>query len=376
MMDLLIQNGTVVDPSQQIQGVRDIGVNRGKIVGLFEPGMIPAASARERIDASGCLVTPGLIDLHVHVFEHRTPLGVHADLIGVAQGVTTVVDAGSTGSRDFPSFLTEVVQVNQTQVLLWINIASQGLCDGLAELADLSQLKPEETEELIGQYPLIRGIKARISSSVVKESGLKPLLIAKELARKVKLPLMVHIGNAPPPLGEILDLLDGGDVVTHAFHGKLGGIFDGNGELIPEANRALKRGVLFDVGHGSSSFSFRTMKRAKKLQIPPHTISTDLYRQNMDGPVVSLVTTMNKFLALGFSLEEVVKASTWMPAEVLGLADEIGTLKEQTIADLSILKIISHPTPLFDSENEELVGNPQLHALYTIKSGKVWKHDR
>ncbi len=375
MMDLLIQNGTLLDPSQHLQGVRDIGVNQGKIVGLFPPGTIPSASAKERIDATSCWVTPGLIDLHVHVFEHRTSLGIRADRIGVAQGVATVVDAGSTGSRDFSSFLTEVVEGNHTQVLLWINIASQGLCDGLSELADLSQLKLEETEARIRQYPLIRGIKARISRSVVKESGLKPLHLAKELARKMKLPLMVHIGNGPPQLGEILDLLDEGDVVTHAFHGKPGEILDRNGELIPEANRALQRGVRLDVGHGSSSFSFRTLKRAKELHIPFHSISSDLYRQNFDGPVFSLVTTMNKFLALGFSLEEVVEASTRMPAKILGLADEIGTLKEQTVADLTILQMISRPLPLLDSENEKLVGNPQLNALYTIRSGKVWKHD-
>ncbi|GIM46532.1 dihydroorotase [Collibacillus ludicampi] len=373
-MDLLIQNGTVADPSQRIFRSLDVGVKNGKIVGLFEPGAISAESAKVRIDASGCLVTPGFIDLHVHVFEHRTELGIHADLVGVKQGVTTIVDAGSTGSRDFQSFLTEVVEKNQTQVLLWINIASQGLCDGRSELSDLSMLKPDETEALINQYPVIRGIKVRMSRSVVKGNGLQPLVIAKKLAQKVGLPLMVHIGNAPPRLGEILDLLDAGDVVTHAFHGKEGGIVDENGSILPEAERALKRGVLFDVGHGSSSFSFRTMKRAKELNVFPHTISTDIYCENINGPVFSLVTTMTKLLSLGFTVEEVIEASTWRPAKVLGLSNEIGTLKEQTIADITILKMIPEPITLIDSENEKMVGNPHLLVQYTIKAGKVLKH--
>ncbi|MBA4493903.1 amidohydrolase/deacetylase family metallohydrolase [Paenactinomyces guangxiensis] len=374
-MDLLIVNGTVIDPSQHIFGSFDVGINNGRMAGIFQPGSVPEDSAKETIDASGCLVTPGLIDLHTHVFEQRTALGINADHVGVEQGVTSIVDAGSTGCRDFRSFLRNVVEKNQTRVLLWINIASQGLCDGLSELSDLSMLKPAETEELIKQYPLIRGIKARMSRSVVKENGIKPLLIAKKLAQKTGLPLMVHIGNSPPGLGDILDLLDRGDVVTHAFHGKRGGILDEDGHLIPEADRALKRGVLFDVGHGSSSFSFQTMKRAKELQVFPHTISTDIYRGNVNGPVFSLVMTMAKCLSLGFPLSEVIEASTWTPAKVLGLSDEIGTLKKQNIADVTILKRIPEPVTLVDSENQQMKANSYLKVKYTIKSGKVWRHD-
>jgi dihydroorotase len=162
-MDLLIVNGTVLDPSQGFCGSFDIGVTEGKIADWFAPGTVQAGLATEVVDAAGCFVVPGLIDLHTHVFERRTTLGIKADRVGIRQGVTTLVDAGSTGSRDFPAFLREVVELNQTQVLLWINIASQGLCDGRSELADLSLLKPNEIERLIKQFPLIRGIKARMS---------------------------------------------------------------------------------------------------------------------------------------------------------------------------------------------------------------------
>ncbi|MFC7442825.1 amidohydrolase/deacetylase family metallohydrolase [Laceyella putida] len=374
-MDLLIVNGIVLDPSQGICGPFDVGVTEGKIADWFAPGTVQAGLATEVVDAAGCFVVPGLIDLHTHVFERRTALGIKADKVGIRQGVTTLVDAGSTGSRDFPAFLREVVELNQTQVLLWINIASQGLCDGRSELADLSLLKPDETERLIKQFPLIRGIKARMSRSVVKDSGLQPLVMAKRLAQRVGLPVMVHIGNAPPKLGEILDLLDSGDVVTHAFHGKQGGLLDENGQLIPEAVCAMERGVLWDVGHGSSSFSFQTMKRIKELGLSPFSISTDIYCENIRGPVHSLITTMNKYLAMGYPLEDVIAAVTWRPARILGLADELGTLKKDTVADLTILKWIAEPITLVDSEAEQMVGNPYLRAVNTIKSGKVWRHD-
>lgn len=371
--DLLIQGGWVIDPSQSINGRYDIAISGGRIAALAEPGRLPAeiGGATQTLDASGTIVTPGLIDLHAHVFPGRTPLGIEADRVGVEQGVTTLVDAGSAGARTFATFLDEAVKPAETRVLAFLNIAGEGLCGGLSELADMDRLTPGEAVALIREQPLIRGIKARMSASVVRENGIKPLLVAKEAAREVGCPLMVHIGNAPPALPEILRELDAGDVVTHAFHGKTGGILDDRGRLIPEAEKALARGVLFDVGHGTSSFSFRTMRQARALGLAPHTISTDIYRQNAAGPVHSLTTTMTKFLALGFSLEEVIAACTVAPAAVLRMTDEIGTLRPGAVADLSLLELTNVPVVLTDSEREQLTAEESVTAKLTIKAGKV-----
>ncbi|WP_434512365.1 amidohydrolase/deacetylase family metallohydrolase [Desulfitobacterium sp. AusDCA] len=374
-VDLLIKNGTVLDPSQQLKGKYDVVVSEGRITEFYQLGAISAELApKEILDASDCFVTPGLIDIHTHAFECGTALGINADSVGVQQGVTTIVDAGSTGVDTFEEFVQKVVQKSTTQVLAWINIARDGLRSSLSELADLENLAPQETIEMIRQNELIRGIKVRMSGSVVKESGLRPLLIAKKAAQTADVPLLVHVGNAPPALGEILEVLGKGDVMTHTFHGKAGGIIDSKGELIPQARAALQRGVLFDIGHGSASFSFLTMKRAKELGIKPYSISTDIHKRNLNGPVHSLLLTLSKFLALGFSLEEVIEASTSAPAKMLGLSDKIGTLKIGTVADISVLSIDKGSISFTDSDGNKLVGQQLLQSKYTIRAGKVIKN--
>lgn len=370
--DILIRNGRVIDPSLQLNGNYDIAIADGKIMAIHDPGQNATPCPADFVlDASGCVVTPGLIDLHTHVFPEKTPLGIPADQVGVAQGVTTVVDAGSSGAYNFSAFLSECVEPAKTQVLAFLNISGDGLCNGLSELADMSRLAPKEARQLIRQHLQIRGIKVRMSASVVKENGIRPLVVAKQLAVDVNLPLMVHIGNSPPALSEVLNVLDKGDVVTHAFHGKRGGILDSGGELIPAAKAALAKGVLFDVGHGTSSFSFATMRKARQIGVHPFTISTDIYRQNVQGPVHSLLTTMSKCLALGISLEEVIAATTIAPATILGLADEIGTLRPQTVADLTILKLENETVTLTDSEAQQIVFDHNLKLHGTIRAGKV-----
>lgn len=371
MWDFKIKGGTVIDVATGRQGHYDIYIDKEKIVRVEKSGS-QVYETKEELDATGCLVTPGLIDLHVHVFQGTVGMGVTPDSVGVQQGVTTIVDAGSSGARYFQEFKTKEVETSETQVLAWLNIAGSGLCESLSELADLSDIDLDLAEKVIKEHPnIIRGIKARMSGSVVKDSGIEPLTLAKSLGDKLDVPLMVHIGNAPPPLPEILDKLTKGDVVTHAFHGKKGGIIDDEGNLIPSAKSALERGVLFDVGHGSSSFSFKTMKKALALEVAPYTISTDIYEKNINGPVHSLVTTMSKFLALGCSMEDIIRWTTFNPSKVLRL-EELGTLAEGTVADISILKVVEDPIKLTDSEGETITSDKRIIATYAVKSGKVF----
>ncbi|MFE5324007.1 amidohydrolase/deacetylase family metallohydrolase [Paenibacillus sp. NPDC056579] len=373
LIDVLIESGTVIDPSTGTSGKRDVAIAGERIVGVFEPGTF-TGEARRMLDAEGCLVTPGLIDIHAHIFEAVPEMGVRPDSVGIDQGVTTVVDAGSAGERNFDAFVENSVKTNATQVLAWLNIAGPGLVEGRSELANTDNLVADRTLACIERYPeLIVGIKARMSGSVVKDNGIYPLAVAKSVARRAGLPVMVHIGNAPPSLGEVLDLLDDGDVVTHAFHGKRGGMIGEDGQLIPQARKALARGVRFDVGHGSSSFSFDTMKKARELRITPYSISTDLYLENLlRGPVYSLTTTMTKFLALGYSIEQIVEWTTLAPARILRRSDELGTLKEGTVADITILKIAEQNVELVDSENARLTFDKLIQAQYTMKSGEIY----
>ncbi|USG64220.1 amidohydrolase/deacetylase family metallohydrolase [Brevibacillus ruminantium] len=377
--DLLIRNRWVIDPSQKLNGGYDLVISDGRIMdivttddGKTNDGKTnEPVQARETIDAAGCIVTPGLIDLHAHVISESTQLGVRADSVGIEQGVTTLVDAGSAGAWTFDAFLKEGVEPSITRVLAFLNISGDGLCRGGAELSDMSRLAAKDAVTLIREQPSIRGIKARMSASVVKNNGLAPLLVAKQAAREAGVPLMVHIGNAPPTLSEVLSLLDEGDVVTHAFHGKQGGILDVRGQLLPEAESALARGVLFDVGHGESSFSFRTMQQAKALGIAPYSISTDVHARNLNGPVHSLTHTMSKFLALGFTMYEIVAACTSAPAKVLGLEREIGTLAPGAYADVTILRRETMPIALTDSEQETILAKEAVFAQQVITSGKV-----
>lgn len=369
--EIIIKNGYLIDPQQDTIEIKEIAVRNGLLV---EPQHNSSANVTY-INAEGCYVSPGFIDMHVHIFTGHTELGIDADLVGIEQGVTTVVDAGSAGYSDYAAFKEKVVELSQTKVLSFLNIARKGLTSGLAELANMEDLMSiEEAEEIFKKEPSIVGLKARMSGSVVKNSGIKPLQHARMLADRLSVPIMVHIGNPPPNLQDIFPLLSKGDIVTHAFHGKKHGIMNAEGELIPEALDALKRGVLFDVGHGTSSFSYETMMKFREQYDDSFTTSTDIYIKNYQSPVCSLMTTMTKLLELGIPLIEVVKSVTLGAANALGASD-IGTLALGTKADITIFKIIKQRTILIDSEGVELEAKQILKPYMVLRNGKVVYHD-
>ncbi|GAA2096500.1 amidohydrolase/deacetylase family metallohydrolase [Streptomyces albiaxialis] len=360
----------------------DLGVRDGRIVRVAGPGTLAAsqeAGGAGVFDATGLLVAPGLIDLHTHVYDGRTGLGIPADDAGVRQGVTTVVDAGSCGSDDWAHFAAHITPHARTRVLNWLNVSRHGLVQGTRELAGgAADLDPEATARLLVRHrDTVRGVKVRMSGSVLGESGLAPLRAAKELTARAgrelgrRVPVMVHVGNEPPRFGDVLELLGEGDVVTHAFHGKPGGLFAGGDRPVPEVTDAVERGVRLDVGHGSASFSFRTAERALDAGLRPYTASTDLHRRNADGPVHSLATTLTKLLALGLPLAEVLACATDRAAEVLGLRGELGTLRPGAPADLSLLELREEPVELTDAEGEKRTARRALVPRAVVRAGTL-----
>ncbi|MFF1259963.1 MULTISPECIES: amidohydrolase/deacetylase family metallohydrolase [unclassified Streptomyces] len=369
--DLVILGGQVVDPERGTVEPGDVALAGDRIAAVGPAGTLDPAGA-EVYDATGLLVTPGLIDLHTHIYDGATGLGVPADLAGVRQGVTTVVDAGSCGSDHWPHFASSVVAPAATRVLSWLNISRHGLVHGTKELVGgAADIDVKATDRILADNPaVVRGLKIRMSRSVLGDSGLAPLRTAREIAAAHALPVMVHVGNAPPAFGDVLDLLGPGDVVTHAFHGKPGGLFGDGAEPLPQVRAALERGIRFDVGHGSASFAFDTAERALAAGIRPYTISTDLHARNMNGPVRDLCHTLSKLLALGMSLPEVIRCATTRPAEVLGMAGELGSLRPGAAGDLSLLEDRGAPDRLTDSQGVTRPAGTRLAPVATVRAGR------
>ncbi|GEB76300.1 amidohydrolase/deacetylase family metallohydrolase [Sporolactobacillus inulinus] len=367
--DVIIIGGQVIDPDKPELGIvkKDIGIRNG----VFVPAHQLDTSTTTVINAENHYVSPGFIDLHVHVFNEHAKISIDADRVGITQGVTTIVDAGSSGFDVFDAFRDHVIRNHKTEVLAFLNIAKKGLTRNLSELADPEDLMNiEEAQEIFMNEKSLVGIKARMSRSVTKDQDVKPLVHARKLADKLGVPIMVHIGNPPPYLPDIFPLLKKGDIVTHAFHGKEHGILNEHHLLIPEALEALKRGVLFDIGHGSDSFNYQTMRYFKKQYCYNFTSSTDAYDKNIQKPVGSLMTTMSKLLELGFSLPFVVQSVTSRSRKALNLKEQ-GTFQYGTRADVTLFDVKQNPTSFFDSNGNELLCHQVITPFMTIRSGRA-----
>ena len=345
----------------------DIAIQDGKIAALGEI----SAPSRKTIELNGKVyVSAGWIDSHVHCYPNSPIYHDEPDSVGIATGVTTVIDAGSTGADDVDDFY-QLTRKAATEVYALLNISRVGLI-AQNELANMANIDAEAVKQAVNRYPnFIVGLKARMSSSVVGENGITPLAHAKAIQQENDdLPLMVHIGNNPPNLDEIADLLSSGDIITHCYNGKPNRILNPAGELRSSITRALQRGVRLDVGHGTASFSFEVARRAIALGILPHTISSDIYcRNRIDGPVRSLALVMSKFLAIGMTLPQVIDCVTVSAAEGLRLSRK-GRLEVGFDADLTLFRLEHRPTLLVDAEKESLQADNILVPLAAIRAGK------
>ncbi|ETX65491.1 amidohydrolase/deacetylase family metallohydrolase [Citrobacter portucalensis] len=362
MFDLLLRRARLVDDT-----VSDIALKDGKIAALGDVN----GTALKTIELGGeCYVSAGWIDSHVHCYPKSPIYHDQPDSVGIATGVTTVVDAGSTGADDIDDFYT-LTREAATEVYALLNISRVGLI-AQNELANMANIDADAVREAVKRHPdFIVGLKARMSSSVVGENGITPLDRAKAMqAQNGDLPLMVHIGNNPPDLDEIAERLSAGDIITHCYNGKPNRILTPQGELRASVTRAISRGVRLDVGHGTASLSFAVAKRAIELGILPHTISSDIYcRNRISGPVHSLANVMSKFLAIGMSLPQVIECVTANAADGLRLKQK-GRLQIGLDADLTLFTLKRQPTVLVDAENDSLQAEQLLVPLAAIRAGK------
>lgn len=344
----------------------DIVIEDGNIAEITGAGQ---ARGDQEWDGSSLYVSSGWIDMHVHAFPEFDPYGDEIDEIGVKQGVTTIVDAGSCGA-DRIGELVASGKRSATNLLAFLNISRIGL-SRVDELSQLAWIDRDQVKEAIADYSdSIVGLKARISQSVVRENGVEPLRIARELSLETGLPLMVHIGSAPPDIREVIPLLQRKDIITHYLNGKANHLFDASGDPLSVLTEAIGRGVHLDVGHGTASFSFRVAEAAKRHGIAPDTISTDIYRGNrLNGPVYSMANVLSKFLYLGYPLEEIIAAVTTRAAKWLG-REELGRIRVGDPANLTLFTIKEEPTELTDSEGERRVSNRRIEAKGAIIHGK------
>jgi dihydroorotase len=369
--DLLVRGGQVVDQAGGQAGRLDLAVRGGRIAAVGEGIDVPRGTPV--LDARGRLVTAGWIDIHVHVYPGASHYGIDPDPHLVDKGVTTAVDAGSAGAQTFAGLRRYVIDVAATRLLAYLNVSSQGMLhDEIGELEDLRYADVGRAVQTVeANRDVILGIKVRLSKALVGQNGLQPLHLAREAADAAGLPVMVHPNDAWGPLDDILAVLREGDIVTHCFHQSDTGVLDPDGKVRPSVRQAIERGVGFDVGHGQGSFSFDVARAAAAQGFWPHTISSDLHRYNVDGPVFDLATTASKLLHLGMELPEVIRRVTATPAEVVGMPGIVGTLAPGACADIAVLDLVEDPSELVDAHGQTVVAERRLAPYATVRAGRV-----
>ena len=374
--DLLIKGGTLIDPAQNIHAQKDVAFAEGLVAEVGDD--LSSEDAHNIIDAEGRIVTPGMIDLHVHVFPGVTHYGIEPDPTCLARGATTVMDAGSAGADIFPGFRKYVIEMSQTRILAQLNISSQGmLTREIGEFENPDHANVDRCVRMIEEHrDLILGVKVRLSrGSIVSErAGMIPLHRAREAADAAGLPIMVHPQEAwCESLDDILAVMGKDDILTHCFHGSACGILDAKGQVRDSVHAALERGVILDVGHGAGSFDWNVVETAMRQNILPRTISSDLHIYNVDGPVYDLANVVTKFLHLGLSLDDAFARVTSVPAQVVRLADEIGTFATGAWGDAVVFDLQQGEFQLGDAGGQTRIGKQNLEPIAVVKGGKIYR---
>jgi len=374
--DLMLTGGEVLDPAAGLRGIMDIGIAGGKIVAVAPS--LPANEARRTISAKGRLVTPGLVDMHAHVFVNAHDMGGRTDCFCQASGVTTLCDAGSAGSATFAGLRHVLDHEVRTRVRALVNLSAIGITGTSrgGELSHLPYADPEGCARTIMENPdLAFGVKLRFGPGLVWEYSAEPVKLARRAADMAGgVPMMMHITDSPVPLPDLLAHMKPGDIVTHCYHGRAHGIMGQEKEFVlKEVVEAQRAGIIFDCAHGRNHFNFRMIEKALDQGFLPDTISTDLTLTTAtQGPVWDLPTTMTKLLHFGLPLEECVRRATSNPAKIMGYEGTVGTLKPGANADVSVFELRDGNFELIDAERDKIVARRRLIAQLTLKDGRVW----
>ncbi len=366
--DTLIKNGQVMDPGGGHTGSFDIAITRNRIAAI-EPNIDPAA-ARKLIDATGQIVTPGLIDLHTHVYHSVTYWGIKPDPIAARSGVTTWLDVGSAGAYNFAGLREFVIKQSEARIYALLNISGIGLTAPNWELLNLNYLDVDLCCKVVDlNRDLVLGIKARIDYGTTG-GEIAGLLRARAAADRCELPLMVHIASGPPTIQEILPHLRAGDILTHCCTGRSNKLVADSGQMLSLARQARDAGVLFDVGHGAGSFSFESAESMLAAGFVPDVISTDMHQLAVHGPCFDMPTTLTKFMLMGLSLEECIARATIAPARALKLDHEVGTLNVGALADVALFTLNTGSYTLYDIDMHARTSHQLLTNTLTILGGR------
>jgi dihydroorotase len=373
--DLVLRGGRVIDPARGIDAVLDVAFQSGRVAALGQ-----GFDGRTIRDVAGLIVTPGLIDLHTHVYWGGTSLGVDP-LILARRGCTTLVDTGSAGPGNFLGFRRHVIEPCPVRIVAYLNISFAGIYGFskhvmVGESGDQRLLAPIDTLDVARENrDLIAGIKVRVGLHASGTSGLVPLDIARQAADQLGMPMMVHIDHPPPTLEQVLERMRPGDVLTHCFRPFPNSPVTRDGGVLPALLAARERGILFDIGHGMGSFSFAVARTMLANGFLPDTISSDVHALCLEGPAYDLTTTLSKFLLLGMPLPEVIRRATIGPALALG-QPELGTLEPGSTGDASILRLESGAFDYTDSTGATLTGEQRLTACGIVVGGHIWPSDQ
>ena len=371
--DVALKGGRVLDPAQGIDSHLDVGVKHGRITALEEN--IPAGDAWLVLDVAGHFVTPGLIDLHTHLYWGGADLGVLPDATCLPTGVTTAADAGSAGWANFTGLRHFIIGQARTRVFAFVNISSIGITDmRVGENLSLAYCGVEDAIKAIeANRDVALGVKVRVAEKICGPNGLEPLRRAAAVRDATNTRMMVHISDCEQPVQEILEYLKPGDIITHCFTGRGQLILNQQRRtVLPAVREAQQSGIAFDVGHGQGSFSFAVAQAALDDDFLPDTLSTDLHAYSSHFTARSLPDVMSKFLFLGRDVPDVVARTTRNAAAAIGRADALGHLRVGGVADIAALRLESGPYHMRDAEDEEFTGDRYLAATYTIRAGEVY----
>jgi dihydroorotase len=372
--DLVIKGGEVIDPSQNLRAKRDIGIRNARIAAIEAD--IPVERAKQVLDVKGKLVTPGLVDLHAHTYPQGSAIGLPAEELAPYTATTTYVSAGDAGANNFSAMKHFVMAQSRSRMYAFVHISSIGLAGfPVGEMRNIDYADVDACAKTLAENTdVVLGVKVRETNEVVGGNGVEPLRRAILAAERSGTGgrVMCHIGDAPGDLSVLLDMLRPGDILTHAYSGA-GNNTVKDGKLVAAALAAKRRGVIIDVGHGGGSFDFTIAEPAIQQGLTPDSISSDIHAFSGNTPGMPyLPWVMSKFLAIGFSLEQVVTLATSAPARIIGKLDKLGTLQIGAPADVSVFDWIEGPVNFVDTRNNTRQGKAYLKPAHTVRAGRPY----